>query len=62
LQDFTKSSRPRSYEKKTLPIGVKCISFSYLPAKDVISTISMLSNEIRDYILTTELLDQERIL
>ena len=41
-----------------LPIGIRCVVFSFLNAKKVIGVISALSKEIRNYILSNELLDQ----
>ena len=52
----------REARRLSLPIGVKCISFSYLSARELVSTIAMLSWEVRDYIGQTKVLDQQRVL
>ena len=57
VEQIDSSSIIISMKAKPLPIGVKCIAFSFLQPKEVASKISMLSKEIREHICSTELLD-----
>ena len=43
-----------------IPLGVRCMIYSYLPFSSLISTISKLSTRERNELISTDLIDQPR--
>ena len=48
--------------KKRVPVNIRALIYSFLPFNDLINTISKLSKQERDLIITSEILDQPRSL
>jgi hypothetical protein len=44
--------------KLQLPSGIQSLCFSYLTPRDLISSICLLSEDIREYVCQTSVLDQ----